>query len=297
MRTAEREGKATMTRGKNAYFTDPESGAEMARVMDQGQLLTRAMGGLFPELSDLSAVQRVLDIGCGPGDWVLDVAFTYPEKDAVGIDISHQAIEYANAQAQVRGLSNAQFMVMDATSSLDFPDQSFDLINARTIGFFPTGVWPGLMQECKRLLRPGGIIRLTESEWSFSTSPALEAITAIFCRALKAGGQSFSPDGRRHGITTMLGGFLRNAGFNNIRQVPYVIDFSAGTEYHSGLCKNWRVVYKLSQPFFIKLGVTTQEEIDQLYQQMEIEMMQDDFRGIMYLLTALGEKDEPNRSK
>lgn len=279
-----------MTKSTNPYFTDPESGAEMARVMDQGQLLTRAMGGLFPELSDLSTIQRVLDIGCGPGDWVQEVAFAYPEKDAVGIDISNQAIDYANAQARVRELANAEFFVMDATKPLDFPDRSFDLINARTIGFFPTGVWPELMKECMRVLRPGGIIRLTESEWSFSNSPALEAITAIFCRALKAAGQSFSPDGRRHGITTMLGGFLGNAGCINIRQVPYVIDFSTGTEYHSGICKNWRVVYKLSQPFFIKTGATTQEEVDQLYEQMQVEMMQDDFRGIMYMLTALGEK-------
>lgn len=279
-----------MTTSGNAYFTDPESGAEMARVMDQGYLLTKAMGGLLPELSDLSSIQHVLDIGCGPGDWVQEIAFTYPEKDAVGFDISTQAIEYAQAQARVRGLTNAQFFVMDATKPLNFPDQSFDMINARTIGFLPTGVWPKLMKECMRLLRPGGIIRLTESEWSFSNSPALEGITAIFCKALKAAGQSFSPDGRRHGITTMLAGFLRNAGCMNIRQIPYVIDFSSGTEYHGGICKNWRVVYKLSQPFFIKTGATTQEEVDPLYQQMQIEMMQEDFRGIMYLLTAIGEK-------
>ncbi len=279
-----------MTTSKNAYFTDPESGAEMARVMDQGHLLTTAMGGLVPELPALSTVQRVLDIGCGPGDWVQEIAFTYPEKDAVGVDISNQAIDYANAQAEVRGLTNAQFLVMDATKPLNFPDGSFDLVNARTIGFLPTGVWPVLMKECMRVLRPGGFIRLTESEWSFSNSPGLEGITAIFCRALKAAGQSFSPDGRRHGITTMLAGFLKDAGCANIRQVPYVIDFSTGTEYHAGICKNWRVVYKLSQPFFIKTGVTMQEEVDRLYEQMQIEMMQDNFRGIMYMLTAIGEK-------
>ena len=36
--------------------------------------------------------------------------------------------------------------------------------------------------------------------------------------------------------------------------------------------------------------VTTQEEVDQLYEQMEFEMLQDDYRGIMYILTAWGEK-------
>jgi len=279
-----------MTQNTNSYFTDPESGAEMARVMDQGSLLTKSMGGLLPELADLSSIRHVLDIGCGPGDWVQEMAFAYQEKDIVGIDVSQQAIEYASAQAHVRQLDNAHFSVMDATKPLDFPNGTFDLVNARTIGFLPTSVWPELMKECMRIMRPEGVIRLTESEWSFSNSPALEAITWIFFKALKAAGQSFSPDGRRHGITTMLGGILRDAGYTNVRQVPYVIDFSAGTEAHASICKNWRVVYKLSQPFFIRTGVTTQEEVDQLYEQMQIEMMLDNFRGIMYLLTALGEK-------
>jgi len=279
-----------MTQNTNSYFTDPESGAEMARVMDQGSLLTKSMGGLLPELADLFNIRHVLDIGCGPGDWVQEMAFAYQEKDIVGIDVSQQAIEYASAQAHVRQLDNAHFSVMDATKPLDFPNGTFDLVNARTIGFLPTSVWPELMKECMRIMRPEGVIRLTESEWSFSNSPALEAITWIFFRALKAAGQSFSPDGRRHGITTMLGGILRDAGYTDVRQVPYVIDFSAGTEAHASICKNWRVVYKLSQPFFIRTGVTTQEEVDQLYEQMQIEMMLDNFRGIMYLLTALGEK-------
>ena len=290
MSTYERSEKTGMSQRDNSYFTDPESGAEMARVMDQDHLLTKAMGGLFTERSTLTDIRHVLDIGCGPGGWGLDIAFTYPEMEVVGIDISEEAINYARAQAQVRGLKNITFLTMDATKPLDFPDTSFDLINARTIGFLPTGVWPNLMRECMRMLRSGGVIRLTESEWSFSNSPGLEGITAIFCRALKAAGQSFSPDGRRHGITTMLAGFLKDAGCVNVQQVPYVIDFSAGMEAHASICKNWKVVYKLSQPFFVKTGAGSQQEIDAYYDQMLIDMMQDDFRGIMYLLTAWGEK-------
>jgi hypothetical protein len=69
-----------------------------------------------------------------------------------------------------------------------------------------------------------------------------------------------------------------------------VIDFSSGTDAHEGFYHDWKVVYKLSQPFFVGTAVTTQEEVDQAYDQMLLEMMQDDFRGIMYLLTAWGEK-------
>jgi predicted O-methyltransferase YrrM len=278
------------TENENAYFNDPESGAEMARLTDQDRLLTRGMGGLFPELSDLSNIHRILDIGCGPGGWALDVAFAYPDKEVVGIDISQTMINYARARARVQGLDNASFRVMDATQPLDFPSESFDLVNARTIGFFPKGVWPKLMQECMRVLRHGGTVRLTESEWGFTNGPATEKLQGMFYKALLATGRSFTQDGRRHGITMMLAGFLRDVGCINIGQMAHVIDFSSGTGAHEGFYNDWKVVYKLSQPFFIGTAVTTQEEVDQAYDQMLVEMMQDDFRGIMYLLTAWGEK-------
>src|SRR5258708_3157755 len=53
------------------YVIDAENAAEMARLLLQDQLLTRAMGGPLAEQVDMSQVHRVLDIGCGPGGWVL----------------------------------------------------------------------------------------------------------------------------------------------------------------------------------------------------------------------------------
>src|SRR5712691_5576152 len=63
---------------ESTYFIDAESAAEMARLMIQDRLLTKGMGGLFPERADLSNLHRILDIGCGPGAWALDVADAYP---------------------------------------------------------------------------------------------------------------------------------------------------------------------------------------------------------------------------
>ena len=36
-------------KGGNVYISDPESGAEMARLIDQDRLITNGMGGLFSE--------------------------------------------------------------------------------------------------------------------------------------------------------------------------------------------------------------------------------------------------------
>src|SRR6266566_4894713 len=49
-------------------------------------------------------------------------------------------------------LDNASFLVMEALEPLEFADDSFDMVNARSIfGFMPTTAWPGLIQECVRI--------------------------------------------------------------------------------------------------------------------------------------------------
>jgi hypothetical protein len=53
---------------------------------------------------------------------------------------------------------------------------------------------------------------------------------------------------------------------------------------------NSQVVFKLSQPFMVKMKVATQEELDMLYRQALGEMMSDDFCGVWFYLSAWGEK-------
>ena len=42
----------TSSQEENTYIMDPESAAEMARLMCQDQALTTGMGGIFPEAID-----------------------------------------------------------------------------------------------------------------------------------------------------------------------------------------------------------------------------------------------------
>ena len=88
-------------------FIYNESSWEMAWFFNQEQILTKGMEGLFPESFDLSNVKRILDVACGSGGWVLDVAQEYPEIEVVGFDISNDMINYARAHAKARGLQNA----------------------------------------------------------------------------------------------------------------------------------------------------------------------------------------------
>jgi len=281
------------TSNESTYVIDSESGAEMARLMVQDRILTEGMGGLFTELPDdlLARAHDILDIACGPGGWVLDVAFRYPKINVVGIDISKQLVDYARAQARVRWLENAHFQVMDVLKPLDFDDESIDLVNIRFLfGVLPRTEWPKLLQECMRILRPGGIVRLTECEMPLTNSLAYEKLSSLFTRGLQLSGQSFSPDGRHIGITPMLGRLLGETGFQNMRRKVHMVDASEGMEAYESCYQNYQVAFKLVEPFMIKLGVTTPEEFDELYQQMLNEMSSEGFCAAWFYLTVAGAK-------
>ena len=275
----------------NVYISDPESGAEMARLIDQDRLITNGMGGLFLERSnDFSGIHRVLDGACGPGGWALEIAFKHPEIEVVGFDVSQAMIDYANAQARVQGLENANFRVMNLLKLLDFSDNSFDLSNVRFVNFLPAATWPQFVRELARVTRPGGFIRLTESEWwYYSTSPALETLNSMVIKSIQVQG-GFSLTGRFTGILPLLANLLRLVGCVNIKLVSHANDFSYGTEAYEGFRRDASIVFKLFQPFIVRMQVASQSELDDLYNQMILEMLQEDFRGLMMPLTALGEK-------
>jgi ubiquinone/menaquinone biosynthesis C-methylase UbiE len=276
---------------ESTYVIDAESGTEMARLINQERLLTRMMGGVFPEHFDLSHVSHILDIGCGPGGWVLDVAFENPKINVMGVDISQPMVEYAHAHAEAQGMNNASFKVMNVLEALEFDDNSFDVVNARyTQAFMMKTSWAPVMKEIMRILRPGGTLLLTEGEWSISNSPAFEKMGAMLTLVGTMTGRSFSPDGRHIGITPMLGRFLRDAGFVNIQKKAHALDFSAGAEDYGDTYQDLMAGLKLLEPYLVRAKMTTEEEFDELYQQSLAELMLDSFCAVGYMLTVWGKK-------
>lgn len=276
------------------YVVYPENATRMAHILLRDRYITQSMGGIFSELREgLSPnVHRILDFGCGPGGWVIDVAYAYPKIEVIGIDFRYDMVEYARAQVREHRLENANFKTMDVLKSLDFPDGYFDLVNIRfMVGFLHSSIWPTVLQECFRILRPRGIIRLTDSDNDgLTNSAACEKLLGIATQALHREGYGFSPDGRSYGITPMLEKLLHDVGCQNVQRKPNLLDFSFGTELRSIQCQHYMVAFKLAQPMFTKTEVATQEEIDQALKQMPIEMLTRDFRGLWYILTAWGEK-------
>lgn len=280
-------------RPTNTYVFNPEDAAEQARLFHLDRTTTRTMGGPLAGLPSLPEHARALDLGCGPGSWVLDVAFERPDIEVAGVDISKIMIDHANGRARSHSLFNASFGVMDVRQPLDFSDESFDLINARfLIAALYRTIWLPLLQGCHRILRPGGLIRLTEPVNGGETnSQAFERIQSLVCQAGQQMGYGFSIDGRTFGITHMLPRLLRNAGYQVVSVQAYAQDVSweaqdAWSDFHS----NARIAYQLAQSVLVKQGLISQEEVESLYQQMEIEMHQHTFCGMWHWISVTARK-------
>lgn len=279
----------TESERRTTYFADAENAGEMARLLKQARFATKGLGGLFPRHLDVTAVHEVLDLACGPGEWALAVADAYPTMRVIGIDQSTVMVQFARSISQA--VPMVSFEVMDMLAPLAFPDESFDLIHARFIcGFMPIETWPKVLAECRRLLRPGGVLLLVEGEMTMTTSPAVEQLSGYFTRALRAVGQSFSPDGRQLGITPLLRKLLAEARFRSCRTEAFAIEHSAGTEFHRSLYEDYYVAFHLMQPFLVRAGVATYEILIPLYNRMLEEMRADDFCSQAFLLQAWGMK-------
>ena len=280
-------------RTRNFYLLG-DSQAEMVQLIKTDQLFTEAMGGLLPEQpeQEIANLHDVLDIGCGPGGWVLEMAYANQRLHATGIDISQGMIDYANALADANGLDNAQFHVANAVDPLDFPDASFDLVNVRQLeGVIPAAAWPGLVKEMVRVTRRGGTIRLTSVEWGGVTnSTAYQVLRVMMIRGTQRTGLNLIPDERWFGAAVVLSRYLRDAGCVNVQERPSLLDFSAGTEYCQPMNQQWEIVFELVEPFFLATGVATKPELERLRQQFSIDALEDSFRGIMYSHTTWGEK-------
>lgn len=118
----------------STYFVQDRSNAEeFTRLQIQERLLTSGMGGVLPEQADPTRLRRVLDIGCGTGEWLFETARTYPTIGTlVGVDVSSKMLAYTRRQAEAQGLDQrVTFRCMDALRLLQFPSGFFDLVNQR----------------------------------------------------------------------------------------------------------------------------------------------------------------------
>jgi len=288
---------------------DRDSQAELNRLIVLDQAVTKSMSGVLPEQQDPAQFRRVLDIGCGPGGWILETVQVYPQiKKLYGIDISTTIINHAREQAEQQNIKTGprervEFLVMDALSMLEFPDGFFDLVNMRFgISYMRQWEWPKMFSEMRRVLKTGGIVRIVEGEMDIkSSSTALSSFHVLMRRAFFRSGHLFKEEPA--GLINQLPSLLIRHGLQNIQSRDALTEYRMGTETGDAFIENYRLAFQTLRPFFYRYGCLP-DDYDAICKQALEDMQQPDFvaTAALYTLWAtnpartkvgLVQRDEP----
>ncbi len=277
---------------ENTYFISSDSETELARLIKQDKLLNKHID-LLPQEFAPQPNARILDTACGPGAWLLEVAAQSPLVQLTGIDINAHMIAYAQAQARVQEQDQVTFLLGNILRPLDFSEYTFDFINARLLqGVLLVSQWIPLVKECYRVLKPGGIMRMTElSTIATAGSPHTHHLNELMFSAFWHAQKSFSE--KEYAITPMLGYFLKQAGFQVIQKKADILDVSASSAIYPLWIQGSYPTLQLIKPFIMKYHPTlSAEELDELCEASYLELCAPNFRSHWYFTSVIGMKTE-----
>ena len=210
-------------------------------------------------LPHLRAGMDVLEVGCGVGSLVLDLAPTVAPGRVVGIDVDADQIEAARRSAAERGIANAEFRVGSAYAP-PYPDATFDVVYANAVLLYLREPVRAL-REMRRVLRPDGLAAVSDDDLDTIVRspdlPELRLAAELFTRAVAREGGN--PHYSRHLRARMLeAGFARTQG---VAHAPEVYGDAASTRWFADFA-----VGVLSAPSMAEVivdeGWASREELD-----------------------------------
>lgn len=102
--------------------------------------------------------KHILDLGCGTGMVLTKLREAQSGLRLTGIDASQKMLDECAKKNAAHALVTGNI-----TKTLPFQDESFDIVtSAGVIGeHIPKPLWPDIIRESSRVMKPGGIIAVT----------------------------------------------------------------------------------------------------------------------------------------
>ncbi|KAJ7137667.1 S-adenosyl-L-methionine-dependent methyltransferase [Mycena epipterygia] len=193
-----------------AQYALPADDPERQRLLVQHNTLKSIFGNriLFAPV-DLDANDKVLEIGTGPGSWILDFAKSVdPSIEMFAVDIESRLFPTSPPQ-------NIKFRIESVINLPSDWSDMFSLVHQRLLLIaLEVPQWPTALHEIYRVVRPGGWVQLAEStgwvEGKYPGKPCMEKLIAMYRRLT---------DSRNLYIDCALGmpAMLKEAGFVDIQ--------------------------------------------------------------------------------
>jgi len=121
---------------------------------------------------------KFLDVGCGGGDYAIDLAIRGGAKtEVVGVDPSSEKLALARGKAEVKKLNRVEFR-QGLMRSLEFPDEEFDLVIGDASMEPPSEIGPALA-ELGRVAKKGATVVL-----KLTTRGSFDEFFSIYWEAL-----------------------------------------------------------------------------------------------------------------
>jgi ubiquinone/menaquinone biosynthesis C-methylase UbiE len=119
------------------------------------------------KLAEINNGISILDVACGTGEMLQKMVKLNPDGKNIGIDLSSDML--IKAKERLNKLKSGNFDLQEGNVlSLDFPDNSFDLlINNYMVDLMPVETFDKIAAEFYRVLKPDG--KLVMSTFSFGT--------------------------------------------------------------------------------------------------------------------------------
>lgn len=189
-------------RAGQASYMLPRHPSEVHRLDLQHYALRAAMGGTH--LAPLDGADRILDVGCGTGQWGFELCRQFPNAMVVGFDLVPGKPGGPPSHRCVRG---------SVLQGLPFKDDQFDFVHQRLlVTGIPITSWPSAAADLARVTRPGGWVELVEPRMTFErAAPATERLLGIATSVAAALGLDTTSV-----VFGALEAYLRDAGLEQV---------------------------------------------------------------------------------
>ena len=108
-----------------------------------------------------ASTARLLDLGCGTGEFLREVKRNYPRLSVTGLDLSAPYLKVA--ERRLADWSRVE-LVEAAAETVPAPDASFDIVTVLYLFHeLPNRVRQAVAAEIRRVLKPGGTLILVDS--------------------------------------------------------------------------------------------------------------------------------------